>query len=119
MRRLFTTLFTISLVTLWLVPAAAAQDRAAIEQRLREELAKLLKKDPAQLPLDKPVVKLGADDLSVVEWQMAAEKAFRVYIDTDKLFDPKSKGVARKDLTISSMAAAVATGKPWPAGKTK
>ena len=119
MRRWFTILPTILLVTLWFVPAAMAQDRAAIEQRLRTELAKLLKKDPAQLPLDKPVVTLGADDLSVVEWQMAAERAFRVYIDNDKLFDPKSKTVARKDLTISSMAAAVAAGKPWPAGKTK
>ena len=50
---------------------------------------------------------------------MAAEKAFRVDIDDDKLFEPKSKTVTRKDLTILSMAAAVATGKPWPPGKTK
>jgi len=117
--RLLTTLLTISLVTVWLVPPASAQDRAAIEQRLREELGKLLKKDPAKLPLDKPVITLGADDLTVVEWQMAAEKAFRVDIDPDKLFEPKSKTVARKDLTILSMAGAVATGKPWPPGKTK
>ena len=89
-----------------------------MEQRLRVELAKILKKDAAQLPVDKPVTGLGADDLAVVEWQMAAEKAFRVDIADDKLFDPKS-GSARKELTVSSMAAIVATSKPWPAGRTK
>jgi acyl carrier protein len=118
MRRLLTALLTLSLVTAWLVPAAFAQSGAAVE-RLRTELAKILKKDPAQLPVDKPVTAFGADDLSVVEWQMAAEKAFRVDISDDKLFDPKANGATRTDLTITSMAAAVATGKPWPAGKTK
>ena len=118
MRRLFATLFTISLVALWLAPAAIAQDRAVVE-RLRTELAKILKKNPAELPVDKPVVTLGVDDLGVVEWQMASEKAFRVYIDNDKLFDPKAKGATRMDLTISSLAAVIAISRPWPAGKTK
>jgi len=120
MRRLFTTLLTISLVTLWLAPALIAQDRAAMEQRLRTELAKILKKDATQLPLDKPVVGFGAKELDVIEWQMAAERTYRVDISDDKLFDEKAKPIAvRKDLTISSMAAVVATAKPWPAGKTK
>ena len=118
MRRLFVSFFTLSLVTLWFAPAAIAQDRAVVE-RLRAELAKVLKKNPAELPVDKPVVTLGVDDLGVVEWQMAAEKAFRVYIDNDKLFDPKAKGTTRKELTIASMAGIIATSKPWPAGKTK
>ena len=121
MRRLFTTLTTISLVASAFAPSAMAraQDRTAVQQRLRTELAKLLKKDPAQLAVDKPVTTLGADELTVVEWQMASEKAFRVYIEDDKLFDPKAKGAVRKDLTIASMADIVATSKPWPAGKTK
>src|SRR5262245_39821224 len=120
MHRLFTTILAVSLVAVWLAPAASAQDRAAVEQRLRTELAKILKKDPAQLPLDKPVTGLGATELDVIEWQMAAERTFRVDISDDKLFDEKAKPLAvRKDLTISSMATVVATSKPWPAGKTK
>jgi len=118
MRRLFTAILTVSLVSVSFAHAVNAQDRAATEQRLRVELAKLLKKDAAKLPLDKPVTGLGADDLTVVEWQMAAERAFRVDIAQDKVFDPKTKAT-RKDLTISSMAGIVATSKPWPAGKTK
>ena len=115
MRRLLTIL-TLSLVTVWLVPAAFAQDRAAVEQRLRTELAKILKKDTAQLPVDKPIVGFGAKELDVIEWQMAAEKAFRVDISDDKLFMPNVKPLTtRKDLTIASMATVVATSKPWPA----
>lgn len=119
MRRLFTTLTTISLLAFAFAPTAMGQDRTAVQQRLRTELAKLLEKDAAQLPVDKPVTTLGADELTVVEWQMASERAFRVYIDDDKLFDPKAKGAVRKDLTIASMADIVAASKPWPAGKTK
>jgi hypothetical protein len=118
MNRLLTAILTVSFIAGWLVPAPIAQDRAAIE-RLRTELAKILKKDAAQLPVDKPVIELGADDLSVVEWQMAAERTFRVYISNDKLFDPKAKNAVRKELSISSMAGIVATSKPWPPGKTK
>ena len=122
MRRLFTTVLTLSLVAVWLAPAVIAQDRAAMEQRLRTELAKILKKDAAQLPVDKPVTGLGADALDVIEWQMAAERTYRVNIADDKLFEPAPAGkdpTVRKDLTISSMAVVVATAKPWPAGKTK
>ena len=119
MHRLITTLTVISLVAFALVPAATGQDAAAVQERVRSELAKLLKKDPAQLPVDKPVTTLGADELTVVEWQMASEKAFRVDIDDDKLFDSKAKGAVRKDLTIASMAGIVAKAKPWPPGKTK
>jgi hypothetical protein len=92
---------------------ASAQDRAAVVQRLRAELALLLKQDPAQLPIDKPVTTLGADDLTIVEWQMAAERTFRVDIASDAVFDPQSKG-ARRDLTIASMAEVVEN-SPGPA----
>jgi acyl carrier protein len=116
------TLLRVALATMLVATALAstvsAQDRAAIEQRLRAELASLLKKNAAQLPVDKPVTGLGADELTVVEWQMAAERTFRVNISDDKLFDPKSKAV-RNALTISSMAGIVATSPPWPKGKTK
>lgn len=118
MRRLFKTLLTVSLATVWLASAVNAQDRAAIEQRLRVELAKILKKDAGQLPVDKPVTGLGAKALDVIEWQMAAERTFRVDIADDKLFEPKST-VIRKDLSISAMAGIVAKAQPWPKGKTK
>lgn len=117
MRRL-TTAITIWLAIVVLASTVSAQDRAAMVQRLRIELAALLKKDAAQLPVDKPVTEVGADDLTVVEWQMAAERTFRVSISDDKLFDPKLKA-ARKDLTITSMAGIVANSPPWPKGKTK
>ena len=101
-----------------LVSSTFAQDRAAIVERVRAELATVLKKDAAKLPVDKPVAELGADELSVVEWQMASEKAFRVDIEDDRLFDPKSKAI-QKNLSISSMAQIVTTSRPWPKGKTR
>ena len=119
MHRLFRTIITGSLAALLLVSTADAQDRASIVQRLRSELATLLKKNAAQLPVDKPVAELGADELTVIEWQMAAERAFRVDIADEKLFDTKPALKTRKDLSINSMAGVVATSKPWPQGRTK
>ena len=118
MHRRLVKVLAAGFVLMWLAPPAMAQDRAAMVQRLRAELALILKKDAATLPVDKPVAELGADDLDVVEWQMAAERTFRVDIPNDKVFDPKTKS-ARKELTISSMAGIVATSQPWPKGRTK
>ena len=112
MYRFFKTTLAVSLVGVWLVSVLSAQDGAAVEQRLRVELAKILKKDAAQLPVDKPVTGLGADALDVIEWQMSAEKAFGVRISDDDLFEPKAKTTTvRKELTISSMAGIVAKSK--------
>ena len=86
--------------------SAGGQDREAIVGRLRTELARLLKKDAEQLPVDTPVTELGADDLTVVEWQMAAERAFSIDIDDDKLFDTGTR--TRPTLTIAAMAEVVA-----------
>jgi hypothetical protein len=95
---------------------AKAPNRAAAVERLRAELARLLKKDVSQVPTETPVAELGADDLTVVEWQMASELAFRVDIDNDRLFDPATKST-RKDLTVTSMAEVVAASRPWPADR--
>jgi acyl carrier protein len=120
MHRLLKTVFTVSLVAVSLVSAVSGQDRGAIEQRLRDELAKILKKNAAQLPVDRPVTGLGVDELAVIEWQMAAERAFRVDIADDQLFEPKSSPIrTRKELSIASMAGIVVTAKPWPKGRTK
>ena len=53
----------------------------------------------------KPVTELGADALTVVEWQKAAERAFSVDIDDDKLFDTGTR--TRANLTIAAMAEVV------------
>ena len=119
MFRLFRTTLAVSIVAVVLASPVSAQDRASIVQRLRAELATLLKKNAAQLPVDKPVKELGADELTVIEWQMASERAFRVDISDDKLFEKSKPLTTRKDLSITSMAGVVATSKPWPKGKTK
>ena len=97
-----------------------APDRAAVVERARAELARLLKKEAAKLPVDKPVVELGADDLHIIEWVMALDEAFHVRIRSDnaKVFDQKTKK-ARKDLSITSMAEVVMTAPPRPGAKKK
>ena len=90
----------------FIAAAFGAQDRAATVQRVRAELATILKKEAAKLPVDKPVVELGADDLDVVEWVMAVEEAFRIEIPDAKVVDPKTKNV-RKDFSIASMVTIV------------
>ena len=96
------------LLVLMLATAAFAADRNAVLQRVRAELATLLKKDAATLPVDKPVIQLGADDLTVVEWVMAIERTYpTIRIPDDKTTDPKSR-TTRKDLTIAQMVSIVA-----------
>ena len=87
--------------------APLAADRNAVLQRVRGELAALLKKDAGALPVDKPVLQLGADDLTVVEWIMAIERTYpTIRITDDKTTDPKSK-TTRKDLSIAQMVSIV------------
>ena len=77
---------------------------------MRSELARLLKRGADELQVDTPVTELGADDLTVVEWQMAAERAFGVDIDDDTLFNAGTK--TRPDLTIARMADVVVSAPP-------
>lgn len=86
--------------------AEAAPDKEAVVQRARVELATILKKEAARLPVDKPVTELGADELDVVEWVMAVEEAFRVQIPEEKVAGRSGKGI-RPDLTITVMATIV------------
>jgi acyl carrier protein len=106
------------LIAVTLSPSSAfTQVSTSVVEGVRATLAEVLRTDAAKLPVDTPVTELGADDLSVVEWQMATEKAFRVDIPSEKLFDSQTN--TRKDLSISSMAQIVAASKPWPEGKTR
>ena len=102
----FNRLIAASLALLAVTFNAGAQDRDAVVQRARTELATLLKQDPAKLPVDKPVTELGVDELTAVEWVMALERAYKIDMTDDKAIDEKTRKV-RKDLTINSMAAAV------------
>jgi acyl carrier protein len=104
------------LVWAFLTPVAHAQDRASVIQRVRAELAVVLKKEPATLSVDKPVLDFGADELDVVEWVMAVEEAFRVEIREDQIVDSNSKKT-RKDLSIASMAKIVSDALPSKAKK--
>jgi acyl carrier protein len=79
-----------------------AADSEAVAQRVRAELATLLKKDAAQLPPNKPVMELGADELTIVEWEMALESAYRGIRLDKKTENPNTKKI-RTDLTIAEM----------------
>ncbi len=81
-------------------------------------MAAILKKEAAKLPIDKPVVEFGADDLDVVEWVMAVEEAFRIPIPDDRIVDPKSKAT-RKELSIAYMTSIVLEGLERAKGKKK
>ena len=48
--------------------------------RVRLEVATILKKDSAQIDATKPLVAHGADELDIVEIVMAVEEAFKVEI---------------------------------------
>ena len=97
---------------------AFAADRDAVVQRVGSELATLLKKEAAKLPVDKPITELGADDLTVVEWVMALERAYRIRIPDEKTVDPKTKKM-RKELSIAQMASIVSEALASSNGKKK
>jgi len=98
--------FIVSLLFVAFAASGFTADRTVVIEQVRTELAKLLKKDATKLPVDKHVAELGADDITVVEWVMALERAFRIRIHNDKTVDPKTKSI-RKDFTISSMTSVV------------
>ena len=105
------------LLALILASGAIAADRNAVLQTVRGELAKLLKKDAATLPVDKSVLQLGADDLTVVEWVMAIERTYpTIRITYEKTTDPKTK-TTRKDLTIAQMVSIVSDALDNPRGR--
>ena len=86
------------------ISATPAND--AVVQFARNALGKLVNKAPSALPLEKSVLEIGADELTVVEWVMALEAAYKIRIPDSVTIDPKTRS-ARKDLSISRLAAAV------------
>ena len=97
--------------------AAFAAEHEAVVHRVRAELANLIvKQEAAMLPVDKRVSEFGADELTVVEWVMALEEAFRIRIPDERIVDPKSK-TTRKDLSIARMASVVSDALARAKGK--
>ena len=71
--------------------------------RVRSEVAKILKKDAAQIEVMKPLVSQGADDLDIVEIVMAVEEAFKVEIP-DSALGGEKVGEVGKTLTVQKLA---------------
>jgi acyl carrier protein len=70
--------------------------------RIRREVAQVLKKDPALIDVATPMAALGADELDVVEIVMAVEEAFKVEIP-DSAIGEKA-GDSTRTLTIQKLA---------------
>jgi acyl carrier protein len=99
LKTVLATLLTLSVT----IGVFAGPNRAAVVQRVREELAMVLKKDVAQIPVDESVLELGAEDFDVIEWVSAVEEELRVTIPDEKVFDQKTNTI-RKDLSVLYMA---------------
>jgi acyl carrier protein len=74
---------------------------------VRSEVAKILKKDAAQIDVAKPLVAQGADELDIVEIVMALEEAYKVKIPDSAL--GKTVGEASKTLTVQKLTEIVSS----------
>lgn len=88
---------------------AKAMQRQRMEQspekvvdRVRAEVATILKKDTAQIDITKPLVAQGADELDTVEIVMAVEEAFKVEIPDSAIGENVNE--ASKTLTVAKLA---------------
>jgi len=93
---------------------AKAMQRQRMEQspekvvdRVRAEVATILKKDSAQIDVTKSLVDQGADELDLVEIVMAVEEAFKVEIPDSAIGENFNE--AGKTLTVVKLAEIVST----------
>jgi acyl carrier protein len=70
--------------------------------RVRSEVATILKKDAARIDVAKPLIAQGADELDIVEIVMAVEEAFEVAIPDSAIGE--NVGEASKTLTVQKLA---------------
>ncbi len=70
--------------------------------RVRSEVATILKKNSTQIDVAKPLVAQGADELDIVEIVMAVEEAFKVDIPDSAIGE--NVGEASKTLTVQKLA---------------
>lgn len=71
-------------------------------ERVRSEVATILKKDSAQIDITKPLVAQGADEVDIVEIVMAVEEAFKVEIPGGAIGE--NVGEVSKTLTVQKLA---------------
>ena len=70
--------------------------------RVRSEVATILKKDAAQIDVTTPLVAQGAGELDIVEIVMAVEEAFKVEIPDSAI--AQKGGEMSKTLTVQKLA---------------
>jgi acyl carrier protein len=78
--------------------------------RVRAEVAKILKKDAAQIDPLKPLMSQGADELDIVEIVMAVEETFKIEIP-DTAISGEKTGEVSKGLTVQKLAEIVSSQK--------
>ena len=99
-------ILTLLLLTFLVGAGCGSQPATTNVERVRSEVATILKKDPAQIDVTKPLVAQGADELDIVEIVMAVEEAFKVEIP-DSVIAGKG-GERSKTLTVQTLAEIVA-----------
>lgn len=99
------TLVTLLLSFLLCVGCGSKPAQPTVD-RVRSEVATILKKDAAQIDIAKPLVAQGADELDIVEIVMAVEEAFKVEIPDSAVGE--SVNEVSKTLTVQKLADIVA-----------
>lgn len=80
---------------------ASASHAPSASERVRAEVATILKKDASQIDVARPLAAQGADELAIVEIVLALEQAFEVEIPDSAIGE---NGEAGKTLTIQKLA---------------
>jgi acyl carrier protein len=83
-------------------------DQQTVE-KIRSEVATILKKDSAQIDVAKPLVAQGADELDIVEIVLAVEEAFDIEIP-DSAIGENLEDVS-KTMTVQKLAEIVSKQK--------
>jgi acyl carrier protein len=73
-----------------------------VVERVRAEVATILKKDSKQIDVTKPLVAQGADELDIVEIVMAVEEVYKVEIPDSAI--GKDIREVSKTLTVQKLA---------------
>lgn len=98
-----------TLATVLLCVGCGPQSDQHTVERIRSEVAKILKKDSAQIDVAKPLVAQGADELDIVEIVLAVEQAFEVEIPESAIGE--TVGEVSKSLTVQKLAKIVSKQK--------
>jgi acyl carrier protein len=93
-------------VALLLFVECGSQPAQQTVERVRSEVATILKKDSAKIDVSKPLVAQGADELDIVEIVMALEETFKVKIP-DRALGKDVKEISTT-LTVQKLAEIVA-----------